>query len=235
MTRFEYIDALRQALQGLPDDIIARTIAEYEKRIFDASASGYSEDEIMNRLASPQKVADDVRAAQAPKVPVVVEAPAGPLPQGTPPAAPRGPVSAVRMFFSLVGLMIFNLFMIGPTIAYMCLVFAAFVVSLACYGGGIIMTAGSMAGVNQLSWNEPMHRFHMHNAHEDGPVTISARDGDDHTVIRVGDKGVHIEAEARPHLVVAGTTVFPAPAPKAHQRHQPHLPRQQPRVQQAPL
>ena len=214
MTRFEYIDALRQALTGLPDDVIAKTVAEYEKRIFDASASGYSEDEIMNRLNSPQKVADDVRAAQAPKLPAVIEVPPTPLPSGAPAAAAsRGPVSAVRMFFSLVGLMIFNLFMIGPTIAYLSLLFAAFVVSLACYGGGIIMTAGSMAGVNQLAWNEPMHRFHMHNSHEDGPVTISAQDGDDHTVIRVGDKGVHIEAEARPHIILAGAQLAPsAPA-----------------------
>ena len=47
MTRFEYIAALRSALEGLPPEVIERTVAEYEKRIFDASAAGQAEDEII--------------------------------------------------------------------------------------------------------------------------------------------------------------------------------------------
>lgn len=139
MTRFEYIDALKQALAGLPPEEIAATVAEYERRISDASAAGQGEDAIIESLGDPQDVAAGRRAALESKV----------LKQD------KGPARFVRKFFSLIGLTVFNLFLVIPAIVYSALLFASFMIALACYGGGIVTTAASLAGVSEISLDQP--------------------------------------------------------------------------------
>jgi uncharacterized membrane protein len=156
MTRFEYIDALRQALSDLPPDVIAATVAEYERRIRDASAAGQSEDDIIENLGDPQKVAAERRAN---------------MPFKTFPKEDNIPVKApanfARVFFSFVGLMIFNLFLLVPAMVYSALLFASYVIAIACYAGGIMVTAASLAGVNEISLDPPYEAVSFHQMHVD--------------------------------------------------------------------
>lgn len=210
MTRFEYIEALRKALEGLPPDVIARTVADYEKRIYDASAAGQSEDEILAGLEDPQQVADSLRAPPAPKLPAVATAPQ-PNPNHSR-AAAQGPASALRMAVSFVGLMVFNLFLIVPAIAYAGLLIAAFAVSLACYVGGIAMTGASVAGVNQFSLDEPFDHMNFHKP--DVVTDLRSRDG--RTMVKIGENGIHVEAgDKRIHVEPRTTGDAPMAAANA--------------------
>ena len=140
MTRFEFIDALKQALAGLPPDTIAATVAEYERRIRSASDAGQSEDDIMENLGDPQKIAAERRSA--------------PPEMATVQRHVR-PASFARTVFSFTGLMVFNLFLAIPAIVYCSLLFASFVLALACYGGGIAMTGASLVGIEGISFERP--------------------------------------------------------------------------------
>jgi len=142
MTRFEFIDALREALTGLPPETIAATVAEYERRIRVASDAGQSEDDIMASLGDPQNIAAECRSARPATTTITVK-------RDEPPA------SFARTFFSFAGLTVFNLFLAIPAIAYCSLLFASFVLALACYGGGIAMTGASLAGVEGISFDRP--------------------------------------------------------------------------------
>jgi len=209
MTRFEFIEALKQALTGLPPDLIARTVAEYERRIFEASAAGQSEDEIMAGLGEPQQIADDLRAGLAPKVPAVLPSPVATT---APVSAPKGPINAVRMFFSFIGLMLFNLFLVTPVTVYAALLFAAYVTSLAFFGGGIVLTAGGVSGVNQIVLNEPFHHIRIVRPHGEIEVrpsvhsSVTTGDGE-HTTVNIGESGIHVETDADAHPTAS------APAP----------------------
>lgn len=183
MSRFEFLETLRKALDGLPQEVIDKTVADYEKRIHDASAAGQPEDDILASLGDPQAAADAVRAGLAPKPPVVITQPA---PRMAPPPASNGPTRAARGVFSLIGLMVFNVFLILPALAYAGLLVAAFAVSLACYGGGIVLTGASLSGVTELSLNEPFHHVHVGR-----PVHLASND--DHTLVKIGPAGIHVE------------------------------------------
>lgn len=155
MTRFEYIDALRQALSDLPPDVIAATVAEYERRISDASAAGQREDDIIEGLGDPQKVAAERRTNMQFKT----------LPKDKAPANPAA--NFMRTFFSFFGLMIFNLFLLVPAMVYSALLFASYVIAIACYAGGIMVTAASLAGVNEISLDPPYEAVSFHQVHVD--------------------------------------------------------------------
>ncbi|HEY8025075.1 MAG TPA: DUF1700 domain-containing protein [Burkholderiaceae bacterium] len=201
MTRFEFIEGLKQALTGLPPEVITRTVAEYERRIFEASAAGQSEEEILAGLGNPQQIADNLRAEMAPKVPAVV------MPAPVPPAA-KGPVNFGRAFFSFIGLMLFNLFLVVPVTVYAALLFAAYVMSLGFFGGGIALTAGAVSGVNQIVLNEPFHHVRVQRSPgENG--------NGDHTVVKIGENGVHVETNADARLVSASSKIKDAMSEKA--------------------
>jgi len=142
MTRFEYIDALRQALSGQPPEVIAATVAEYERRIRDASAAGQSEDDILDSLGDPQKIAAERRSAPSASMAVKHD---------------ERPASFVRMFFSFMGLMVLNLFLAIPAILYSALLLASFLLALTLYGSGIVMTGASLAGVEGISFDRSDH------------------------------------------------------------------------------
>ncbi len=139
MNRFEYLDALRDALFGLPEATVAAIMADYERRFAERSSAGQSEEEIMASLGDPKKVAAEKRAAV----------------QFNTFKEKKSLGNLVRLFFSLVGLMVFNLFMLVPGIVYMSLLFAAYVVSLVFYGSGILVTAASLADVSGMALHDP--------------------------------------------------------------------------------
>jgi uncharacterized membrane protein len=167
MTRFEYIDALRQAMSDLPPDVVAATVADYERRIAAASAAGRSEDEILASLDNPQKVAAECRAAKRLQT----------FKQD------KTPANFVRVFFSFIGLMVFNLLLIVPAIVYSALLFASFAIALACYSGGIMLTASSLAGVTEISLG-PHFRGNTHDH-----VQVRTDHDDNHVIIDIGKNG----------------------------------------------
>ncbi len=57
MTKQQYLDALRQAMQGLPPETVAKTLAYYEQRYIDGMVAGQSEDEVYKKLDDPRKIA----------------------------------------------------------------------------------------------------------------------------------------------------------------------------------
>lgn len=185
MTRFEYIAALRQALSGLPPEVIDATVAEYERRIAEASDAGRSEDEIIAGLGDPQQVAAERRA-----VPVVNAV-----------KQEKSAASVVRMFFSLIGLMVFNLFLVIPALFYSALLFASFVVALALYGGGIALTTASLSGASDLSPDRQVQTTVSKSAASAAvasapavapPTVDKARHADDNTYVKVGPNGVRV-------------------------------------------
>lgn len=193
MTRFEYIDALRQALSGLPPDVIAATVAEYERRIAAASDAGQSEDEIIASLGDPQVVAEQA-AAQRRTVPAVDAV-----------KQEKTAVNVVRMFFSLIGLMVFNLFLVIPALFYSALLFVSFVVALALYGGGIALTTASLSNINDPSPNRTVQTAVSKSAASTAvasanasapiaspPAVDAVRHGDDETYVKVGPNGVRV-------------------------------------------
>jgi uncharacterized membrane protein len=139
MNRFEYLDALRDALYGMPETAVSAIVADYEHRFGERSIAGQSEEEIMTSLGDPQKVAAEKRAAFRPELP----------------EKKKDFVYLVRLFFSLIGLSLFNLFMLVPSILYASLLFIGYVVSLAFYGAGILVTAASLAGIGSAAEPAP--------------------------------------------------------------------------------
>ena len=145
MSKLEFIDALKRAMEGLPIEAQAKTLAYYEQRFVDGAAAGLSDDEIIADLGEPRKIAMSLRASTH----------AENLQQQPERCAPA---SALRVFFSAIGLAIFNLFMIIPGAVYASLVAALYACTLAFYGSGIVIAASGVAGVNELTLEGPMRR-----------------------------------------------------------------------------
>ncbi|MFZ6649211.1 DUF1700 domain-containing protein [Undibacterium sp. TJN25] len=141
MDKTEYMNALRQALEGLPAEVIEETMWGYERKFIDAMVAGRSEEEIAASLPRPSLV-----AAQK-KTSVRYEEVKRDFSLG----------NVASLFISLIGLLVFNLFMLIPATVYFCLLFATYVCALAFYGVGIGITAASLSGVPQFNFDIPVH------------------------------------------------------------------------------
>lgn len=149
MGKLEFLAALRRAMAGLPPELQARTLAFYEQRFVDAHNSGIDEAALAQELGDPGRIAMDLRAGAyqssfdketAPKVPA---------------RAPRSLAEMVRLFFSSLGLAIFNLFMVVPAAVFGSLLAALFASGLAFYISGIAITSSGLAGANELVLDGP--------------------------------------------------------------------------------
>jgi uncharacterized membrane protein len=182
MTKFEFLSTLKMAMHGMPADKVERTVAEYERRFELGMASGSSEAEVAHALGDPWDA-----AARTP----------------THERAANGAAKAGRVFISGIGLAVFNLFMIIPAILYGVMLMVLYVAALASYFGGIVMTAGSLAGVDELAFRTPFEQVLMI-----GPDELRAgRAARLH--IGIGDSGIHIE---RGDDEVAEAATVPPPA-----------------------
>jgi len=141
------MNALRQALEGLPASVIEDTMWEYERKFIDAMVAGKSEEEIAAGLPKPELLAAQKKAStryQALKSNFSLGNIAG-------------------LLVALIGLMIFNLFMLIPAVAYFSLLCSAYIVALVMYVAGIGITAASISGVEQFSFDVPVGRHHVHH------------------------------------------------------------------------
>jgi uncharacterized membrane protein len=152
MTKQQYLDALKQAMQGLPPETVAKTLAYYEQRFIDGLVAGRSEAEVYQELDEPRKIAMTLRA----------NAHLNAFEQK------KTPFNLVRVLVSFVGLAIFNLFMVIPAMVYACLLGAVYVSAFAFYIGGVALTASGLSGQNELALEGPLrHVMEFTHAHFD--------------------------------------------------------------------
>lgn len=152
MTKQQYLDALRQAMQGLPPETVAKTLAYYEQRFIDGLVAGRSEAEVYQELDEPRKIAMTLRA----------NAHLSAFEQK------KTPVNLVRAGVSLIGLAIFNLFMVIPAMVYASLLGAIYVSAFGFYIGGVALTASGLSGQNELALEGPLrHLMAFTNTHFD--------------------------------------------------------------------
>lgn len=152
MTKQQYLDALKQAMQGLPPETVAKTLAYYEQRFIDGLVAGRSEEEVYKELDEPRKVAMTLRAN------VHMSA----FEQK------KTPVNLARMLVSFIGLAIFNLFMVIPAMVYASLLGAIYIAAFGFYIGGVALTASGLSGQNELALEGPLHHLmEFTNSHFD--------------------------------------------------------------------
>ena len=175
MGKLEFLDALRRAMAGLPTDVQASTLADYEQRFVDGASAGRSDAAVAAGLDEPKKIAMALRAAAHMKAF----------------AARRNPVNALRLAVSVVGLAIFNLFMVVPALVYGALLACVYCTALACYVGGIAITASGLAGASELVLSGPFRHIVVDDD-EHGAVN------DRELVVTISDQGVNFSFQDIP-------------------------------------
>ena len=172
MGKLEYLDALKRAMLGLPPDVQAKTLAYYEQRFVDGTADGRSEPDVARELDDPTKIAMTLRTSAH-------------LNAFT---QKKNPVNLLRLLVSVVGLAIFNLFMIVPALVYSALLCCLYVAALVFYLAGIATTASGLAGANELVLDWPS-RF----------VTIDDDGRGRQVRVDIGSRGIEVSTE-RPRV-----------------------------------
>jgi uncharacterized membrane protein len=143
MNKQQYLDALKQAMTGLPPETVAKTLAYYEQRFIDGLTAGRSEMEIAQELDEPRKIAMTLRAN------VHMSA----FEQR------KNPANLARMLVSFIGLAIFNLFMVIPAMVYAALLFSMYASAFSFYIGGVAVTASALSGQNELALQGPLRQL----------------------------------------------------------------------------
>lgn len=183
MGKLEYLDALKRAMAGLPPDIQARTLAYYEQRFVDGVAVGRSETEVADELGDPKKIAITLRT----------NAHMSAFKQ----SRGRNPVDLLRLLVSVVGLAIFNLFMVVPAMVYAALLAAVYVAALGFYVSGIAITSSGLAGGRELVLNSPFEHVRIG---DDGIVAGAGNaQGDRREILVViGQDGINVSSQPAP-------------------------------------
>ena len=143
MNKTEYMNTLRQELNGLPSEVVEDTMWAYEGRFVDGMVAGRDEMEIAASLPPPRIVAAQKRASlryQDLKEKVT-------------------PTNFASLLVALLGVMMLNFFMIIPAIVGSMLLFSAYLSSMLFYVVGIVITATVLAGVPQINLNIPTHHL----------------------------------------------------------------------------
>ena len=168
MNKQDYLDSLRRALAGLPPDLVAKTLDYYEQTFIEGAAAGRSEHEIAEDLGDPKKIALTLRSSTHRQA----------FEQK------KTPVNLLRLLVSLVGLAIFNLFMVVPAAVYAALLAALYAVGLSFYLAGIAITASGLSGANELVLDGPLR--HVFIQDDEGGERRETR-------ITIGDTGIEID------------------------------------------
>ena len=171
MNKQDYLDSLRRALAGLPPDLVAKTLDYYEQTFIEGAAAGRSEQEMADDLGDPKKIALTLRNSTHRQA---FE-------------HKKTPVNLLRLLVSLVGLAIFNLFMVVPAAVYAALLATLYAVGLSFYLAGIAITASGLSGANELVLDGPLRHVFIHD--DDGGEGGERRE----TRITIGDTGIEID------------------------------------------
>ncbi|MFZ6672688.1 DUF1700 domain-containing protein [Undibacterium sp. Xuan67W] len=179
MNKADYMNSLKQALEGLPAIVIEETMWDYEAKFVNAMMGGRTEEQVAASLPSPQLVAAQKRSKQR-------------LDAFKQQASPS---NLAALFVSLIGVMVFNFFMIIPAMVYASMLFTAFVASMVFYVAGIVITAGSLSGVEHFKVNMPSHRYEV--MVDDGDdVRIHSRSNDGFKV-DISSSGIVVEGQEK--------------------------------------
>jgi uncharacterized membrane protein len=178
MGKLEYLDALKRAMLGLPPELQAKTLAWYEQRFVDGMAAGRPETEIARELDDPKKVALTLRTNT--HMHAFKEQ--------------KNPATLVRLLVSVLGLLIFNLFMVIPAAVFGSLLAALYAGAFAFYVSGIAITASGLAGANELVLDGPLRHIAGADVAEGVHTRVSIGE---HGIEVSQDKDARAEAEAR--------------------------------------
>ncbi|MEW6371492.1 MAG: DUF1700 domain-containing protein [Pseudomonadota bacterium] len=168
MGKLEYLDALKRAMLGLPPELQAKTLAWYEQRFVDGVALGRGEADIARELDDPKKVALTLRANS----------------HMAAFAEQKNPANLLRLCASVLGLLVFNLFMVIPAAVFGSLLAALYVSALGFYVGGIAITASGLSGANELVLDGPLRHISI----GDGGEAERVR-----TRISISDTGITVD------------------------------------------
>lgn len=171
MGKLEYLDALKRAMTGLAPELQAKTLAYYEQRFVDGVVAGRTEEDVARELDDPKKIAMTLRAnthMQAFET-------------------KKNPANFLRMLVAIVGLAIFNLFMVVPALVYAALLATLYATGLAFYLGGSVVTASGLSGANEIRLDGPLRN-----------VIVIDDDGDSnsHVKVSIGEQGVRVFSES---------------------------------------
>jgi uncharacterized membrane protein len=185
MGKLEFLAALRRAMAGLPPELQARTLAYYEQRFVDAAGAGIDESALAQELGEPARIAMTLRASTHLSS---FEQDGG----VDKPRAPRTIASVLRLFFSSVGLAVFNLFMVVPAGVFGSLLAALYASGLAFYIGGIAITSSGLAGATELVLDGPFRHVVIS---DEGSVRDIERT---RTRVTIDELGVNVTQEEVP-------------------------------------
>ena len=175
MGKLEYLAALKRAMTGLPPEAQARTLAFYEQRFVDGVADGRTEQEIAAELDDPKKIAMTLRVnthMQAFET-------------------KKNPANTLRMVVAVLGLAIFNLFMVVPAMVYAALLAALYATGLAFYLAGTLITASGLSGANEIKLDGPLRNVFVNSdrfGNNDGMQTK----------VNISEEGIRIFSEREP-------------------------------------
>ena len=171
MGKLEYLDALKRAMTGLAPEVQAKTLAYYEQRFVDGVLEGRTEEDVAAQLDDPKKIAMTLRANTHMKA---FE-------------TKKNPANFLRMLVAVVGLGIFNLFMVVPALVYAALLATLYATGLAFYLGGSVVTASGLSGANEIRLDGPLRN-----------VIVLDDNGDSgsHVKVSIDEQGVRVYSEA---------------------------------------
>ncbi|WP_229476723.1 DUF1700 domain-containing protein [Massilia rubra] len=172
MGKLEYLDALRRAMAGISADTQAKTLAYYEQRFVDGVAAGRTEEDVAAELDEPKKIAMTLRAS------VHMHS----FEQK------KNPSNLLRLLVSIVGLGIFNLFMVVPALVYAAFLAILYAAGLAFYVAGIAITASGLSGANELVLDGPFREIILSNASDEDRDKLQA-------IVSIGEEGVQFHQE----------------------------------------
>jgi uncharacterized membrane protein len=193
MTRYEFVNTLKAAMHGLPQATIDEAVADHERRFDDGIALGRAEEEIARELGDPFAIAAALRDPAA----------AASSAQAVAAEDKRGVARAARVFVSSLGLLVFNGIMVVPALIYSFLLLAFYMVAVACYFGGIALTASSLAGVNEFTFRMPGEHLTIDSGHTRAAGGARLEQHGDRVRVRIGDHGIHV-ADDGAGVVIGG-------------------------------
>jgi uncharacterized membrane protein len=178
MTRVSYLVALRTALAGAPADVAEQAYNDTDRLFAEGAAAGRSEAEIAQALPDPRKAAAQAKAAAS----------------GAAFAQTKSVPNLWRLFIALLGLAIFNLFMVIPAIVFTAFLTAFYAVAFACYVAGIAVTASGVSGVDDVVFDRDSP-VAIHGA---GPQSAHIELTEDHLSVMPQadpDRGIRFSAD----------------------------------------
>lgn len=174
MNKTTYMNALRKALEDLPASVIEETVWAYESKFVDGMTTGKTEEEIAAGLPKPELVAAQKKASMR------YDALKRNFTLG----------NVASLVTALIGLLVFNLFMLIPAIAYFSLLCGSYVFALGMYIAGIGITALNLSGVDEFSVELPGHRHMTSHYH-----TNWNRAGHPNVRVDITDAGILVDGE----------------------------------------